>query len=565
MNDKPSKKRSITEGTVRATINSCLILAGVALLIGLAVYGAGLIRQYAVRSFKLAGQVREAVTNASDAVGLSKEVMEIYRSLTPEQRAAEDNLDHYAALEAKWSEDGAAQNLFNIMKGYVIEVDAVYLGMYDGESGNLVYILDADPNEATRMRTGEWELVAERECSRFLHWNGDGPLYDISYMQKYGWICTAGYPVEDENGEVCSFVLVDVLIGSLSGNLLEYASKITLSLIAATALIAWLVVRYMNKTVTKPIEEITAAAEAYVADKKAGIEKEHFTGIETGTGIEIENLADVMAQMEKENAQYEDDLTRITADRERMLTELDMARRIQAATLPNVFPPFPDRTEFDLYASMEPAKKVGGDFYDYYLLDDDHLCLVIADVSGKGIPAALFMMTSKALLKSYAKMGKSVPEILETANETICANNLMELFVTVWLGILEISTGKIVASNAGHEYPVLMKNGVFELIKDRHGLVIGGLAGVKYSEYELQLQPGDKLFLYTDGVPEATDAENGMFGTERMLQALNAKPDATPEDVLKNVRTAMDEFVQGAEQFDDITMLCVEYKGKKTG
>jgi sigma-B regulation protein RsbU (phosphoserine phosphatase) len=239
-----------------------------------------------------------------------------------------------------------------------------------------------------------------------------------------------------------------------------------------------------------------------------------------------------------------------------------MANQIQTSVLPHEFPPFPERKEFELYAMMEPAREVGGDFYDFFLIDDDHLCLVIADVSGKGIPASLFMMNSKVLIKSFASGNNSPAEVLEKVNKEICENNQMEMFVTVWLGVLELSTGKIVASNAGHEYPVIgHAGGEFELIKDRHGFVVGGMDDVKYKDYELQLEPGDKLFVYTDGVPEATNVKNELFGTDRMLDALNADSYAPVEELLRNVRKAVSEFTAGAEQFDDLTMLAVEYTG----
>ena len=243
--------------------------------------------------------------------------------------------------------------------------------------------------------------------------------------------------------------------------------------------------------------------------------------------------------------------------------ELHTATQIQESMLPNVFPAYPDRTEFDIYASMDPAKEVGGDFYDFFLVDDDHLCMVMADVSGKGVPAALFMMASKIILAHNAMTGKSPAQILTDTNAAVCANNREEMFVTVWLGILEISTGKLTAANAGHEYPVLKSpGGGFELLKDKHGFVIGGMEGIKYREYELTLEPGAKLFVYTDGVPEATDANHELFGTERMVTALNEVPNASPENTLKSVRAAVDGFVKDAEQFDDLTMLCLEYKGK---
>ena len=251
-----------------------------------------------------------------------------------------------------------------------------------------------------------------------------------------------------------------------------------------------------------------------------------------------------------------------TLESSRIETELNMASSIQADMLPSIYPAFPERPEFDIYASMEPAKEVGGDFYDFFLIDDDHLCMVMADVSGKGVPAALFMMASKIILANNAKLNKTPAQILTDTNDAICSNNREEMFVTVWLGILELSTGKLTAANAGHEYPVLRKaDGRFELFRDKHGFVIGGMEGVRYKEYEIMLEPGSKLFLYTDGVPEATNAGEELFGTARMIEALNEDVGAAPENILKHVRGAVDRFVKNAEQFDDLTMLCLEYRG----
>ena len=244
----------------------------------------------------------------------------------------------------------------------------------------------------------------------------------------------------------------------------------------------------------------------------------------------------------------------------RLETELKMAEQIQEGMLPSIYPPFPDRREFDIYGTMNPAREVGGDFYDFFLVDEDHLALVVADVSGKGVPAALFMMASKIILANNAMMGMSPAQVLEATNTAVCSNNPQEMFVTVWFGILEISSGILTAANAGHEYPALKKGERFALYKDKHGLVIGGLDGMKYSEYQIQLEPGDKLFLYTDGVPEATDPDLKLFGTERMLEALNRKPNAAPQVILSDVRQAVDQFVGKAEQFDDLTMLCLSYR-----
>ena len=281
------------------------------------------------------------------------------------------------------------------------------------------------------------------------------------------------------------------------------------------------------------------------------------------TGDEVEELARSFAAISHKTVEYLDTVQRVTAEKERLGTELSLATQIQAAMLPHIVPAFPDRKDFDVIGSMNPAKEVGGDFYDYFLVDSDHLGMVIADVSGKGVPAALFMMASKIILQSVAMLGGSPAEILTKTNEAICSNNEAQMFVTVWVGILELSTGKLTCSSAGHEYPVIKRaDGQFELYKDKHGFVIGGMDGLRYQEYVLQIHPGDKVFVYTDGVPEATNADKELFGTERLVNALNEQPQSAPFDILKNVRRAVDDFVQEAEQFDDLTMLCLEYKGR---
>jgi sigma-B regulation protein RsbU (phosphoserine phosphatase) len=266
--------------------------------------------------------------------------------------------------------------------------------------------------------------------------------------------------------------------------------------------------------------------------------------------------------MNKDLIGYIDENTKITAEKERIDTELNLATNIQAGMLPDKFPAFPDRNDFDIYASMTPAKEVGGDFYDFFMIDENRLGIVMADVSGKGVPAALFMMYSKILLKSYTLMKQNPKAALEEVNRQICENNPEELFVTVWLGVLDLKTGICTASNAGHEKPAVKQaDGHFELFKDKHGMMIGYMDGVPFKEYELKLSKGSKLFLYTDGVAEATNADEELFGTDRMIEALRTAENKTPKDVLEAVNEAVDEFVGDAPQFDDLTMLCIEYNG----
>mgnify|MGYP001851840879 FL=1 len=236
--------------------------------------------------------------------------------------------------------------------------------------------------------------------------------------------------------------------------------------------------------------------------------------------------------------------------------ELETAKIIQSSTLPSVFPPYPDRSDFDIFAMMDTAKEVGGDFYDFYLLDEDRLAFLIADVSGKGITAAMFMMNAKTLIKSYADKETDVAEILTKANRALCEGNDAEMFVTCWMGILSFTTHTVTFVNAGHNAPLIRRrDGRFEYFRSRHGFVLAGMEEMKYKSGQLKLYPGDEIFLYTDGVTEATDAHNELYGDERLLCALNGMGDTGPEEICRAVREDVDRFVGGAPQFDDITML----------
>ena len=273
---------------------------------------------------------------------------------------------------------------------------------------------------------------------------------------------------------------------------------------------------------------------------------------------EIGELANAFNNMSASLQEYIKNLSSVMAEKERIGAELNVATQIQADMLPSIFPAFPEREEFDIYATMQPAKEVGGDFYDFFLIDEDHLAVVIADVSGKGVPAALFMVIAKTLLKNRAQMGDSPAKVLEVVNNQLCENNKAEMFVTVWFGVMQISTGKIVAANAGHEKPIIRKaDGKFEIFKDKHGFVMGGMEGMKYKEYELEIEKGGCLFVYTDGVPEATSSDSELFGMERLVQVLNEEKDAPLPDILKSVKGSIDKFVKDAPQFDDITMLAL--------
>lgn len=284
------------------------------------------------------------------------------------------------------------------------------------------------------------------------------------------------------------------------------------------------------------------------------------------TKDEIEILAKSFASLSSRTVDYIKEITRITAEKERIGAELNVAAKIQADMLPRIFPPYPNNKEFDLFASMTPAKEVGGDFYDFFMVDENHIALVMADVSGKGVPAALFMVIAKTLIKDRTLQGGTPAEILEDVNEQLCEGNEASLFVTVWLAIIDLRTGEGLAANAGHEHPALKhKGGEFHLVEYKHSLAVAVMEGIKFKEHTFQLEPGDTVFVYTDGVPESTDKNNVLFGTDRMLDALNRKSGDNPKTILKNVNEGISEFIGDAEQFDDTTMLCFHYKGPLKG
>lgn len=260
-----------------------------------------------------------------------------------------------------------------------------------------------------------------------------------------------------------------------------------------------------------------------------------------------------------------DTLKRYISEAEaRIDAELAFAKAIQHSALPSVFPPYPNRKEFDIWAGMYTAKEVGGDFYDFYFVDEDTLAFLVADVSGKGIPAAMFMMTAKTFLKSYAESGMSVEEVLRYANEKLCEGNDANMFVTAWVGFLNTKTGLITYANAGHNPPLIKQaDGTFSYLKSRPGFVLAGMEGIQYRKSEIQLMPGDSIYLYTDGVTEATDVKNELYGEERLLTVLNANADAAPQSICEKVKADVDAFVGEAPQFDDITMLCLTYHANR--
>ena len=323
-------------------------------------------------------------------------------------------------------------------------------------------------------------------------------------------------------------------------------------------LIGFTLMIFLYITTLNPLLKIKESVAGYINDKDTSLVTRSMSKIKSRNEIGV--LADDIARLAVEMDNYTRENIMLAAEKQRVSTELELATKIQYSMLSR---DFPKRDEFEIYASMTPAKEVGGDFYDFFFIDENHFALTIADVSGKGIPAALFMMMSKILLEEFAMNDISPKKALERLNNKISENNKNDMFVTVWFGVMDIQTGHVIAANAGHEYPIVKKSeGGFELFKDKHGLVVGAMEGIKYREYEFDIEKNGVLFVYTDGAAEATNAQNELFRTDRMVDVLNENPSDSPEKLIHNMKEKIDEFVGDAPQFDDLTMLCIKYKGK---
>ena len=481
-----------------------------------------------------------------------------------DSQAYQDNVDSIDDPELEdlfryWSEI----NWFVLSTGNLVS-DTRYFYVVIPTEKDLIYLWDSDMDQDKLTAPFEHDEYENGEKENLMKaFRGEWDRKLAIYREEQEILGTAMEPITDENGKIVAVACLDLSITSIRHAYLKMMRHlgilVTLILIGS----GLLYFSSVQKNFIKPIQKLEKATASLVSDLMSG--KDTVFQVDVHTGDEIEALARSFENMDCQLKAYIEQNAQITAERERISTELDLARRIQSDMLPGEFPPFPERTEFEIYAGMHPAKEVGGDFYDFFLIDEKHLGLVIADVSGKGVPAALFMMMSKIMVQNFALSGLEPAKVLEIINEQICKNNKEQMFVTVWLGVLDLDTGLLSAANAGHEYPILkMPDGQFEMIRDKHGVVIGGIEHARYKNYTLQLEPGAKLFVYTDGLTEATNEALELFGMERILRALNEVPDGTPEQILEHVQKRMDQFVGSEPQFDDLTMMCLSYVGPGT-
>lgn len=386
---------------------------------------------------------------------------------------------------------------------------------------------------------------------------GESELHNFMYARN-GYT-TSVYPIKDDSGNTVAIVGVVKNMELLSTAKNSYIVKVLLleALIAVASGIIWTV--YMRRRIVMPISQLNEASLGMVEHLEDGKAPE----IIVKNDDEIKDLADSFSRMYREVQEYIAKLETVTAEKERIGAELDVASRIQTSMLPCAFPAFQNRDEFDIYATMNPAKEVGGDFYDFFMVDDDHLAFVVADVSGKGVPAALFMVIGKTLIKDHTGLHDDLGEVFSEVNNILCSSNSEEMFITAFEGVLNLKTGELRYVNAGHETPFICHvNGVYEPFKLKAGFVLAGMEGIRYRSGSVQLNPGDKIFQYSDGVPEAMNSENEQYGMNRLERVLSKNSDKSPTELLPEVKADLDAFVGVAEQFDDITMLCVRFNSK---
>ena len=434
----------------------------------------------------------------------------------------------------------------------------------DPSHSALVYVIDGD-EEAWAFLPGQW-IKADLDTIKDIEkstWR-----LTITHEDEYGWVGTDYAAIYDTKGKQIGYAIMDLDLNYFIGRISGFLAVLLPAAAILVLFLAFLSSGLLRKHIISHLTSMADAAREYTALDKVNQPDDApfvFEGLDINTSDELEELWHSMSEME---ADFRDSMIRlrsVTAEQERMGAELSIATAIQEGTLPKLSPAFPERNEFDIYASMIPAKEVGGDLYDFFMIDDDHLAMVIADVSGKGVSAALFMVIAKTLIQNQAELGGQDPaDVLSHVNAKLMRINKASMFVTTWMAILTISTGELIYVDAGHEYPAIRRNGgSFELIDDVRGLPVAVSGKTKFISDTFVLHPGDTLYVYTDGVPDASNKAGEMFGRERMLEALNEEPDAAPEVLDGNVKAKLAAFVEDAPQFDDITMLTFKYNGRQ--
>lgn len=533
------------------------------------IYSETMMEHYAVMAANLVKSTAE-ILDEEDVRELSQDIVGRYRVVCSgeappdlENASGQERETYFAAFAG--TEDTAAyariyEEIRKIREAN--QVLSLYLAYMDQQTDKCVYLC-VDSSEQVICPPGALDQI--EVCNRELMERGqyDFPAYITNYSQ-YGWLCSASAAMCDESGAVLANACVDISMEEVMQDRRAFLNKLLFALAGTTLLLIVIGVKVISKTVVNPINLLAKSTSGFVENRKengAGTVQD----LNIRSNDEIGRLAGAVVKMERDINEYIDNIAKVTAEKERIGAELNVATQIQASMMPGIYPDFADQPAFEIAALMQPAKEVGGDFYDFFFVDENHLAIVMADVSGKGVPAALFMVIGKTLIKDHTQPGRNLGEVLGEVNNILCESNSENLFITAFVGVLDLTTGEFPYVNAGHELPFICHEGSFEAHRIEPGFVLAGLEDMRYQAGCFMLAEGDKLFQYTDGVTEATNAGNHLYGMQRLYDILNRNSDGSPEEILRAVKGDIDEFVGDAPQFDDITMLCLTFKKKKTG
>ena len=464
----------------------------------------------------------------------------------------------------EYLETGVKDDYYELVQGHMDNIraccDLAYLYVLVPGEDEFTYVWDADYGEETKDLLDTEAYSHENDCEIMMGvMDGTRPENKM-YMyhdEEYGYIGSVYMPIKDNKGRSLALIAADVELTHVLDGVMKFIYKIALIIFVLSAALSFFLYFLLKKKILVPIEKVSTAANTmmeHIGDE-ASIE------IDVETNDEIEELANSFEAMDASIKKYMKDLAAMTAEKERIGAELSVATQIQSDMLPT---DFIDTPEIAVYASMRPAKEVGGDFYDFFMVDENHLAIVMADVSGKGVPAALFMAISKTLIQDRTLMEDNLGSVFASANDILCIGNSAGMFVTAFEAVLDIRTGDFTFVNAGHEPPFAMRaDGDFKMYRLKPSLVLAAMEGMPYQAGTAVLQPGDRIFQYPDGVTEATNWNNELFELDRLEESLNRHKNESPKQLLESVRNDIDEFVGLAPQFDDLTMICMDFKAKK--
>ena len=536
---------------------STLLLTALLMVLSYREYSSVVDEHYNTLAMDIA-RTAASLVDGDQVAALRREVYDIYEENPAPEFETQEEWDQYFA-QYQTVQDEAYEDLLVILDKVrqSNQADDVYIVYMDPVTQTGLYLADPATGEDA-CPPGTWDIIYEQNYHVLDHPEDELPAYITN--SEYGWLCSAGAPVFDSQGKVAAHVLTDVSMNDIMQDRYDFLRNLCLILIGAALLAAWVLFAVTNRLIVRPVQQLTKAADSYITERSRGDgESLAMEQLEIRTGDEIETLAGAMKKMERDINDYILNLAQITAEKERIGAELSIATEIQASMLPRIFPPFPERRDLNIYATMNPAREVGGDFYDFFLVDETHLAIAVADVSGKGVPAALFMVIAKTLIKDRACSMAKPGDIFTWVNQQLCESNQAGLFVTAWLGVIDLKTGLVEHVNAGHNPPLVALGGEnFTYLKQKSGFILAGLEGFTYETSTFRMDHGDRIFLYTDGVTEAMNRQDELFGEKRLLAWMSQNRGAAPEEALHGLREEIAVFADGAEQYDDITMLMFE-------